>query len=173
MNRLLTPEHLHVALNHLPLVGLAASLIPLVYGLVRKNAEVLVIALAMGVVFGGSTIAVMWTGEGAEERFEHASMVTPLDAAGKSMMKVHEDHAKIASVVSYLPVAACLVSLVIGRWRPQYRYLSGWAVCIVLMITISLMIWVADSGGQIRHPEFRSGLATESFLNQTEMTKHD
>lgn len=32
----------------------------------------------------------------------------------------------------------------------------GWAVLILCLLTIVMMARVADSGGQIRHPEFRS-----------------
>ncbi len=39
MNRLMTPEHLHAVLNHLPLLGVASACIPLLYGLIRKNNE--------------------------------------------------------------------------------------------------------------------------------------
>lgn len=158
MNRLLTPEHLHVALNHLPLIGLAASLLPLLYGLFRKNTEVLIIALCMCVLFGGSTFAVMWTGETAEDRFEQTSMPVLLDAAGKKWMEIHEDRAKIAAVSGYLVAVIGLVSLVLGKWSTQYRYLGGWVTCIALVTAITLMVWVADSGGQIRHPEFRSAV---------------
>ena len=34
MNRLMTPEHLHAVLNHLPLLGIASACIPLLYGLI-------------------------------------------------------------------------------------------------------------------------------------------
>lgn len=157
MNRLMTPEHLHVALNHLPLIGLAASLLPLCYGLLWKKTEVITIALCMCLLFGASTVAVMWTGEAAEDRFENSSVVTPLDSTGKKWMAIHEDRAKIAAIGSYLTVAVSLASLLAKRCGAKYLMLGGWATSFVLVIALILMAWVADSGGQIRHPEFRTG----------------
>ncbi|MBL8822357.1 MAG: hypothetical protein JNJ77_07195 [Planctomycetia bacterium] len=164
MNRLMTPEHLHVALNHLPLIGLAASLLPLCYGLLRKNTEVITIALCMCLLFGASTVAVMWTGEAAEDRFEKSSVLTPLDSMGKKWMAIHEDRAKIAAIAGYLAVAVCLASLVAKRYGAKYLMLGAWATSLMLVVAIILMAWVADSGGQIRHPEFRTGAHRTSAL---------
>jgi len=36
-----SPEHLHVVVNHLPLIGLAASAIPLLYALLRSESHTL------------------------------------------------------------------------------------------------------------------------------------
>ena len=144
MNRFLTPEHLHVVLNHLPLIGLAASLLPLLYGLLRKKTEVVTIALCMCVLFGASTAAVMWTGEAAEDRFEKSTMAAPLDAAGKKWMDIHEDRAKIAAMAGYVAVAVGLASLLAGRWSAPYQTLGGWVTCLALVIVIALMAWAIE-----------------------------
>lgn len=156
MNRLMTPEHLHAMLNHLPLLGLASACIPLLYGLIRKNTEVVFVALLMVVLFGASAFLVMMSGNQAQERAEHSSLSGMLDASGKTWMKTHEDQAKLAAVASYGLAAIALVALILTKYRPGTRLTLGWVVLILCVIAIVMMARVADSGGQIRHPEFRS-----------------
>jgi len=156
MNRLMTPEHLHAMLNHLPLLGLASACIPLLYGLIRKNSEVVFVALLMVVLFGASAFFVMMSGNQAEERFEHSALSGMLDASGKTWLKTHEDQAKLAAVTSYGLAAVALVALILAKYRPGTRLTMGWVVLILCLLAIVMMARVADSGGQIRHPEFRS-----------------
>ncbi|HQR06027.1 MAG TPA: hypothetical protein PLN21_04345 [Gemmatales bacterium] len=84
MNRLMTPEHLHAMLNHLPLLGVASACIRLLYGLIRKNSEVVFVALLMVAIFGASAFFVMMSGNQAEARFEHSEYSSMLDASGNA-----------------------------------------------------------------------------------------
>lgn len=156
MNRLMTPEHLHAVLNHLPLLGVASACIPLLYGLIRKNSEVVFVALLMVAIFGASAFFVMMSGNQAEERFEHSALSGMLDSSGKTWLKTHEDQAKLAAVTSYGLAAMALVALILAKFRPGTKLYMGWLVLILCLLTIVMMARVADSGGQIRHPEFRS-----------------
>lgn len=156
MNRLMTPEHVHAVLNHLPLLGVASACIPLLYGLIRKNSEVVFVALLMVAIFGASAFFVMMSGNKAEERFEHSALTDMLDTAGKTWMKTHEDQAKLAAVTSYGLAALAIVSLILPKYRPETKFYMGWLVLILCLLNIVMMARVADSGGQIRHPEFRS-----------------
>ncbi len=156
MNRLMTPEHLHAVLNHLPLLGVASACIPLLYGLIRKNNEVVFVALLMVAIFGASAFFVMMSGNQAEERFEHSALSGMLDASGKTWLKTHEDQAKLAAVTSYGLAALAIVALILPKYRPGTKLYMGWLVLILCLLTIVMMARVADSGGQIRHPEFRS-----------------
>jgi peptidoglycan/LPS O-acetylase OafA/YrhL len=156
MNRLMTPEHLHAVLNHLPLLGVASACIPLLYGLIRKNSEVVFVALLMVALFGASSFFVMMFGNQAEERFEHSALSDLLDVSGKAWLKTHEEQAKLAAVTSYGLTGLAIVALILAKYRPGAKLYLGWAVLILCLLTIVMMARVADSGGQIRHPEFRS-----------------
>ncbi|MGA0334305.1 MAG: hypothetical protein ACO3NW_10155 [Kiritimatiellia bacterium] len=53
----MTPEHLHLALNHLPLLGAALSLIPILIGLLTRNRMTLLSGL---LYLGGGLELAMW-----------------------------------------------------------------------------------------------------------------
>lgn len=161
MNRFLTPEHLHAAVNHLPLIGLCAACIPLLYGVLRKQTEVLIVAFLMCVLFGGSMALVMKSGEEAEDRFEKQPMSSMLDAGGKAALDQHEDQAKMAAIPAYATAALGLLGLVVLWRRPSWKLYCGWLTLVVALIAIGLMLRTADSGGQIRHPEFRSAVGVK------------
>ena len=59
-----TPEHLHVALNHVALIGFAVAVIPLLIGLIRKDCGALLSGLLIVLICGLSIPVVMETGDG-------------------------------------------------------------------------------------------------------------
>jgi peptidoglycan/LPS O-acetylase OafA/YrhL len=149
------PEHLHAAMNHLPLVGLLAACIPLLYGLLRRNKHVIVAGLLTCLVFGAAAPLVMKTGEEAEERFEEGPIATLLDAGAEDLLHEHEERAERAVLLVYATVAFALVALFVV-WRKEK--LAPWMGGIALLLclaSVGAMAWVADAGGEIRHPEFR------------------
>jgi len=150
-----TPEHLHTMLNHLPPLGLLVCTLFLLYGLVRKNEQLVGFSKLLIVLFAVTTPLVMMTGEQAEERFEHGSGALALDPAGKTAMEVHERQAKLAALGAYALAAVTVVVLVAGRCCPARRATLSWLVVVGVCVVVGAMAWAANSGGQIRHPEFR------------------
>jgi uncharacterized membrane protein len=156
MERLFTPEHLHALLNHLPAAGILACSLFLLYGLVRKNVEFIVVAQILIVVFSAATFLVMTTGVKAQERFDHAPFNGLLDGPGKDALTTHENQARLAALGAYGLAVVTVAVLIVGRVRPALRVPTGWLILLGCVLVILFMCWVASSGGQIRHPEFRS-----------------
>ena len=70
---LVSPEHLHVVINHLPIIGLVAAVLPLAVGVVgRRRGESLLIGLVLALGFAGTIPAVMWSGQEAEDGWAHS-----------------------------------------------------------------------------------------------------
>ena len=65
----LSPAHLHLVLNHIPVLGtmLFAPLV-LVWGLLRRSRDVTQIGLLLAVLLAATTIPIYLTGEPAEEQ---------------------------------------------------------------------------------------------------------
>ena len=61
----MTPEHLHVALVHFPIVGLMLALPVAVFGFWRQDRTILTIGLALAAVACWTTPFLMGTGEAA------------------------------------------------------------------------------------------------------------
>jgi len=151
----MTPEHLHVVLNHLPLVGLGASLIPLVVAVVMRQRAMLVVGLGMCLLFAGSMPLVMWTGEGAMERLGNDEVAGPLDSDGFDWMLIHEERAHKVAWLVYVAAALAAAGLICAWKRPTWMYRVGIAVALVGLLSLPAVMWVAEAGGKIRHPEFR------------------
>ena len=62
--------HIHLALNHVPVIGLPIVVLLLLWGLVRRNAELIRAAFGLLVLLALVTLVVQLTGEPAEDLVE-------------------------------------------------------------------------------------------------------
>ncbi len=146
--------HIHLLLNHVPVIGIVIGAVVLALGVWRRNDSWTRLALGLFVVVALASLATMLTGEGAEEAVERLPGVTD------AIIEPHEDAAKLASIAAYLLGAVSLASLIWVRGRVLPRALTVTVVPLVLLVT-GLMAYTANLGGQIRHTEIRAGAVVE------------
>ncbi|HEY9505123.1 MAG TPA: hypothetical protein VIQ27_04055 [Gemmatimonadales bacterium] len=143
--------HLHLMLNHFPVVGAPLLLALLAYGLARGSPDVTRIALWATVVLGVVTLVVYLTGEPAEE------LVEALPTFDHDMLERHEAVALGATVI--LVATAVLAGLALRAGRSDGR-LAGTMNRLVLAGLLAGTAGVAATGwtgGPIGHPEIRPG----------------
>lgn len=143
--------HLHLLLNHVPVLGTAFAVLLLAYGAARHSADVTRASLGAFILFGLLGIVVYLTGEPAEEAVEH------LPGVSKSLIEAHEEAAFVAMLLLAAFGLAALVALIRfrgGRSIPRGVVLSA---LLLSLIPAGAMAWTANLGGQIRHEEIRSG----------------
>jgi len=154
-----TPEHLHVALNHVALIGFAVAIIPLTIALIRKDEGALLSGLLIVLICGLSIPVVMETGDGASVRLATGEAGAQLDSAGAAFLNEHEHRADIAAVFVYIATGLAAAGLLVMRIRPQHQYKLAALVLIGCVVCTALLVWTAEAGGRIRHPEFRPAVA--------------
>jgi hypothetical protein len=88
-----TPEHLHLALNHLPFLGAGFAIIPLAIGFITKNKNAVLSGLLIAALSGWLTPIVMETGESAYERYEKGPIAQFLDPQAEQFLETHEHRA--------------------------------------------------------------------------------
>jgi uncharacterized membrane protein len=164
--------HLHLMLNHIPLLGTIFGLPVLIAGLVLKN-HVLrnagLIILVMAAIFA---IPVYLTGEPAEEIVEH------LPGVGHDFIERHEDSAMAALIAAIVTGVISLIALGFS-WAGRTAVTTVAAVTIVsAMVTAGLMGRTANLGGEIRHTEIRTAQTagtqnTEAEKNEGKKAKDD
>lgn len=146
----MTWTHLHLALNHVPVIGILLVVLLLGAGVVRRNSELertsywLLAGLAL------IAVVVYFTGEPAEE------LVEGLPGYSEAMIEHHEEVALIATVGIVVLGLAAVVGLI--RARRQREAPSGSYSKILLLLSLvvgGVMMWTANLGGQIRHTEIR------------------
>ncbi len=144
---------LHLALNHLPVMGTLIAAAVLATALVLKHDAVRRTALVMLVGCGLAAGAAFLTGEPAEE------VVEELPGIQKSLIHDHEEAAEAALIASGILAVLSLGALLVERKRAVP---NGVAV-LLLVGTVGVaggMGWAAHLGGFIRHPELGAGAAT-------------
>lgn len=152
--------HLHLILNHIPVLGTAFGLGLLLFGLWRKSDELKKAALGVFVIVALAAVPVYLTGEPAEDG------VKSLLDVSKPHMEQHEEAAGVAFTGVLALGVAALTGLI--RFR-RGRVLPGWfgVVSLVASLIVSgLMVWTANLGGQIRHSEIRAGNSPPAATGQ-------
>ncbi len=141
--------HVHLIINHFPVVGSLFGVLLLLYALLRKNEEVKKLGLGFLVLIALVTIPVYYTGHAGEE------IVVDLPGVTKSFINDHADMA----LVSYS--AVLLLGIVSFGGLIFFRHaanLPQWFMVLSLGLTIivaGLIGLTANIGGQIRHTEAR------------------
>lgn len=145
------PAHAHLILNHIPVVGLGAAILLLLYAFVRSNDEMKKAALIGFVLLALAAIPVYLTGGEAEERVEH------LPGVSEAIIEEHEEAATSSLIAIEILGALSLAGLVLTRGS---RAVPRWLAVLSLgasIVVAGVMIRTANLGGQIRHTEIRSG----------------
>lgn len=83
----MTAAHLHLILNHLPIIGIPISFFVLLYGLMTREKKIVSLALVMTALFAICSIPVYLSGEPAEE------IVKTLPGMCEELIEAHEDAA--------------------------------------------------------------------------------
>ncbi len=150
--------HLHLMLNHIPVLGTIFGLGLLVFGLWRKSVELKKTALGVFVIIALLTVPVYLTGDPAKDG------VKLLPGISRPIIKQHENAAAIAFIGVVVLGVAALAGLLLFR---RGKITPAWFTTLMLaaaLIVSGLMAWTANVGGQIRHTEIRSS------ANQTTLT---
>jgi uncharacterized membrane protein len=143
--------HVHLALNHVPVLGTFFGLALLGYALIRRSDPLKRAALNAFVAVALLSLPVYFTGEPAEEVVERAAGVA------KDRVETHEDAALLAlGAVELLGVVAALGLYASRHARPVSAKATG-AALVVALGAATLMARTANLGGQIHHTEIRSG----------------
>ena len=167
-----TPEHLHLDLNHLPFLGAGFALIPLVIAWLTKSKPTAMAGLLIAAISGWMTPLVMETGEEAYDRYEDGPIAGFLDPQAEAYLEIHEHRAEAWCKVMYASAVVSTLSLALLLWKPAcIRAVSAAASALCLAALLS-GIWIAESGGQIRRPDFRDAPTSAAPQNSHEPNEH-
>ena len=151
----LQPEHLHVMLNHFPII--LTLLVPpiLLAGLFFQQKPILAVGFSLALLGALTTPVVMQTGHSAHTRFEMGQIQPPLDEEGDIAAEMHEDMAEKAAPLLYFVGFGGIAGLLILRFRPAWAKGAALAVIVAAGVASIFTLQSAQLGGRIRHPEFR------------------
>ena len=156
--------HLHLIVNHFPIVGITIGLLVLIVGYLIKNEQVKATSLGIFIFSALAAIAANYTGDGAEEIVEKIPGIT------KSLIHDHEEYAEQFFTLSLILGGAALITLFL---QIKKLGLAKYGYILVAILAISSLVsanYVGVSGGEIRHTEIREASNIE---NQPDIIKNE
>jgi uncharacterized membrane protein len=161
------PAHLHLLLNHLPIVGLAFAVLSLIVSLALNNASMRRLSYILFVAVALTAIPAFLSGEPAEERIESIAPDAELQ------METHEEQGEIALWTSIAVGLLALIVLFVEVRKYQYAKTLALVLLLAGLGNLAFMYRVGNSGGEIRHTEIRSGASSTPVLDNQQNTSNE
>ncbi|ENA1814740.1 hypothetical protein [Flavobacterium psychrophilum] len=142
--------HLHMVVNHFPIIGIIFGFGILISGIFIKNNTVKNTAYFVFIVSAIFAITSMYTGDGAEE------MVEDMPNIGKKIIHIHEEWAEKLAIVLYILGAISIGGLYLNLKKQAKANFISFLVLIIAIAGVILAKFTGTSGGEIRHTEIRT-----------------
>jgi hypothetical protein len=141
--------HVHLMINHIPVIGFPLVGLVLATGLVRRSRDLVLTGLALAVLLAGASFAVKQSGERAEE------VVEPAAWASEARIHDHEEAGERATIAALVTGLVAALAWLRARGQAAPGRQAPGAVLALVLVTSALMAWALE-GGPIRHDEIAS-----------------
>ncbi|APA00542.1 DUF2231 domain-containing protein [Flavobacterium commune] len=149
--------HLHMIVNHFPIVGPILGLLVLIGGLFFKNTPIKNTAYFLFITATVFTVFSMTTGEGAEE------IVEDMPTIGHEIIHNHEELAEKFAIIMYLLGAVSVIGLITNIKKHSKANFFSYAILVISIVAVFFSTKVGTSGGEIRHTEIRPEKAFQNL----------
>lgn len=153
--------HLHLVLNHFPIIGSAIAIFVLLIGIFKKSDDVKKVSVLILILTALVTIPVYLTGEKAQAKVEGN-----YEDVDEEFIDAHEDFALYSFIAMDIAGALALVAVFLYRKPKTLPDSFAYFLLAVLLIVNGMMAYTANLGGKIHHPEIREDkLPWEASVN--------
>jgi uncharacterized membrane protein len=142
------PIHMHLVLNHVPVIGTVIALGLLAWAVLDRDERVGRASLGLLAVLAALAVVAFLTGEPAEEAVEGVAGIS------EAVVERHEEAALRATIALGVVGALSLAALLLRRGRSLSRGVMLGVLALGL-VPAGAMTHAAYLGGQIRHSEIR------------------
>jgi len=166
---MMNAAHLHLVLNHFPVIGSAIAIFVLIIGILKKSDDIKKTGAMIILLTSLITIPVYFSGEDAQAMIEGN-----FDDVDEEFIEPHEDFAFYSFIAMDIAGLLALASLL--RFRNQNSFTNSvtYTLLILLIIVNGMMAYTANLGGKIHHPEIREDkLPWESTANSGRDNNND
>ena len=150
--------HIHLIVNHAPIMGSLFAAVLLGVGLLRKDATLTKAGLVAVLVAGLLCLPAQLTGEGAAEIIKDQPRVS------RALISNHAAAAELGFWVLEGAAALGLFSLLLLKNNSPKARLLSLLTLLVALVSFGLLARAGNLGGQIRHTEIREGFGTPDEL---------
>jgi uncharacterized membrane protein len=155
--------HLHLLVNHFPIIGTIFGLGILITGMLLKNNSVKNTAYILFIIAAVFSAFSMGTGEGAEE------LVEDLPNIGKQIIHEHEEIAEKFAIIMYATGLLGLLSLYTSIKNHKLAKTISFITLILALFAAFFAKSVGTTGGEIRHTEIRANSGAIPNENATDI----
>lgn len=155
--------HLHLLVNHFPIIGTLFGLGILISGMLLKNNSVKNTAYILFIVAAVFSAFSMGTGEGAEE------LVEDIPSIGKQIIHEHEEIAEKFAIIMYATGLFGLLSLYTSIKNHKLAKTISYVTLALAIFAAVFAKSVGTTGGEIRHTEIRANSGAVSNENNSSL----
>lgn len=162
--------HIHMLVNHFPIIGLFFGLGVLLFGVVKKNLTLkstAYVMLIICVIFGQLA---MMTGDKAEH------FVEDLPGFTHKIIHEHEEAAEAFMIPMYILGLVSIVGLYAQSKKLSFEKWISYLALVLGVVCIFLSKNAGTTGGEIRHTEIRekgSTISNSDTYNQVEEEENE
>jgi hypothetical protein len=146
--------HIHLVLTHIPVIGVGTILCFLLVGKIRRSREIEWLSLQMFVALALLSIVVYLTGSPASHQMRE------MPGISREIIHRHSSAADFAFTAMEVLGMLCLAALVWFRNAAEVPVRVTTVILALACVVLLMMLWTANLGGRIRHPEVDSASAT-------------
>ncbi|MGL6038806.1 MAG: hypothetical protein ACRC0E_07965 [Soonwooa sp.] len=154
--------HLHLVVNHLPIIFPIVGIILLLIGIFIKSDTTKRNSYLVFILGAAASMVAMATGEGAEKAVEN------LPGISRQLIKIHEESAELFAGLSYVLGSVSALSWFADFRKYSFAKFLPFAVLLLSLATIFFAQKVGTVGGEIRHTEIRNNTAYQIINQNTE-----
>lgn len=154
--------HLHLLVNHLPIVGLLIGALILIAGIFMNTSEVKLTALAVLVFSALTSIPAFYTGEGAEEVVENIAGIS------ETLIHKHEESAELFFTITLILGSLSLLGFILEFKKLKFAKYIIYLVLLTALADGILAKNAGTTGGEIRHSEIRDNVNVLELNNEAD-----
>ncbi len=154
--------HLHLLVNHLPIIGVLIGILVIIVGLIIKKTDVILTALGLFVFSAITSFFAFYTGEGAEEVVENILGIS------ETLIHTHEEYAETFFTLTLVLGGVALLAFIATLKKIKFYH---FLIFLTLLLALSdgiVATYVGTSGGEIRHSEIRNDAKAIRLENENE-----
>ncbi|MEL5992830.1 hypothetical protein [Hymenobacter segetis] len=155
---MMNQAHLHLIVNHVPIVGSLFAAVLLGAGVLRHNLDLTKAGLVAVLAAGLLCLPAQLTGEGA------AAIAQNLPRVSRALIHNHEEAAELGFWVLEAAAALALFGLLLLKNNSPKARLVTLLTLAVAVLSFGLLARAGNLGGLIRHTEIREGFGTADEL---------
>jgi uncharacterized membrane protein len=140
-------SHFHLIFSHVPIIGVAFTILLIIFALLKKSKDLKQTALWFAVIAGITALLAYYTGDGAE------NVVKTVPGITESLIETHELWGLYYLLSLILIGVIALAGLLLSR--ASASVLQKFVIIILILCSLSLYLAAKTgiTGGKIRHTE--------------------